>query len=211
MTDPNNAQAPQDENLLDHNYDGIQEYDNPLPGWWVAIFWGTIVWSFLYFGWYPAGPGDGVYDNLDQKLEALAAQKDQATKDKLSSIGEVSGDAASLIAMMNNADLMESQKSVWAIKCGICHVADGRGMLGLGPNMMDDHYVNVKTIEDIPKIVTEGIPGKAMTPFKGQMSEEEILMISAYVASLRGNDPDPAISFPVKEAEGEVIPPWSAD
>ena len=213
MTDPNNAQAPQDDNLLDHNYDGIQEYDNPLPGWWVAIFWGTIVWSFLYFGWYTAGPGDGVYDNLDQKLEALADQKEKATAEKLSSVGEVSGSAASLIAMMNNEELMKSQEAVWAANnCATCHVADGRGLTGLGPNMTDDTYVNIKKIEDIPGIIADGVPGKAMTAYRNQLSEQEIWMLSAYVASLRGKALDPANdAFAAKEAEGEVILPWSAD
>ncbi|MBC8405322.1 MAG: c-type cytochrome [Planctomycetes bacterium] len=214
MTDSNNptqGQAPQEDNLTDHSYDGIQEYDNPLPGWWVAIFWGSIVWSFFYFGWYTAGPGDSWLDTFNQEVEALAEQKDAAAKEQLSSLGEVSGSAASLMRMAANADLMESQKALWAVRCAVCHTADGRGMVGLGPNMKDDHYLNVKTIEDIPKIVTEGIPGKAMTPFKGLLTEQEILTISAYVASMRGSALDPSITMPVKEAEGEVIPPWSAE
>jgi cbb3-type cytochrome c oxidase subunit III len=35
--------------LLDHNYDGIQEFDNPMPRWWVYLFWATIVFSVLYW------------------------------------------------------------------------------------------------------------------------------------------------------------------
>src|SRR5512132_976391 len=46
--------------LLDHNYDGIQEYDNPLPRWWVVIFWITIIFSLLYFANVPGiGIGQG--------------------------------------------------------------------------------------------------------------------------------------------------------
>ena len=41
-----------DDRLLDHSYDGIQEYDNPLPGWWRAAFWATIVFSFGYVAWF---------------------------------------------------------------------------------------------------------------------------------------------------------------
>ena len=43
------TQDPDAEKLLDHQYDGIQEYDNPLPRWWVYIFWATILWSAAYF------------------------------------------------------------------------------------------------------------------------------------------------------------------
>ena len=45
------------EHLLEHNYDGIQEYDNPLPRWWVVLFWVTIVFSPFYILFYHAGPG----------------------------------------------------------------------------------------------------------------------------------------------------------
>lgn len=210
MTDSNNptqGQPSPEEKLLDHNYDGIQEYDNPLPGWWVAIFWGSIVWAFLYFGWYTAGPGDGWFDNLDQKMAVLEEQKEAANKEKLSSIGTVDGSAKSLLAMMNDAELMKSQESVWAIRCGACHTADGRGLVG--PNMLDDHYLRVKTIEDIPKIVTDGVLEKGMTPFKGVLTDQEILMISAYAASLRGKPLSDAVTSPAKAAEGEVIPAWS--
>lgn len=209
MTDPNNTQGQSpEEKLLDHNYDGIQEYDNPLPGWWVAIFWGTIVWAFLYFGWYTAGPGDDWFDDLDQKMAVLEEQQATAREEVLSSVGDVSGSASSLVAMMNNADLMKSQEAAWMKHCSVCHTADGRGLVG--PNMLDDNYIRVKTIEDIPKIVTEGVLEKGMTPFKGVMTDEEILMISAYVAGMRGKELSEEVATPAKAAEGDVIPPWPA-
>ena len=40
--------TPDEDRLLEHNYDGIQEFDNPMPRWWVWIFWATIVFSVLY-------------------------------------------------------------------------------------------------------------------------------------------------------------------
>ena len=46
--------------LMSHGYDGIQEYDNPLPGWWVWIFWVTIVFSLGYWAYYQLGPGPTV-------------------------------------------------------------------------------------------------------------------------------------------------------
>ena len=38
--------------LLDHEYDGIREYDNPLPGWWRFIFYASIVFAVAYFIWF---------------------------------------------------------------------------------------------------------------------------------------------------------------
>ena len=39
---------PEMDRLIEHSYDGIQEYDNPMPRWWVYSFWGTIIFSVLY-------------------------------------------------------------------------------------------------------------------------------------------------------------------
>ena len=58
--------------LLDHNYDGIEELDNPLPKWWQIIFYGTIIFSVFYVGYYEYGSGP----SSQQELEAdLAADK----------------------------------------------------------------------------------------------------------------------------------------
>ncbi|MBI5611205.1 MAG: cytochrome C, partial [Deltaproteobacteria bacterium] len=54
--------ADRDDRLLEHNYDGIQEYDNPLPGWWTALFWLTIVFAAGYWGYYQLlGMGENRY------------------------------------------------------------------------------------------------------------------------------------------------------
>lgn len=47
-----------DDKLLDHSYDGIQEFDNPMPRWWVWVFWATIVFSVAYY-FLPAPFGEG--------------------------------------------------------------------------------------------------------------------------------------------------------
>jgi len=44
-----NDNTPNQDHLLEHSYDGIQEFDNPMPRWWVYLFWATIIFSILYF------------------------------------------------------------------------------------------------------------------------------------------------------------------
>jgi hypothetical protein len=51
-SDHDRARPGEMDHLLDHEYDGIQEYDNPLPLWWLAIFWATIVFTPLYILFY---------------------------------------------------------------------------------------------------------------------------------------------------------------
>lgn len=209
MTDPaadKPVQNPTEDQLLDHNYDGIQEYDNPLPGWWVAIFIGSIIWSFIYFGWYHSGPGRTMIENYGASMERLDARRAEAAQRHLSSYGELKPDQATMLKLMADEELMASQDSVFQARCAVCHLSDGRGLVG--PNMTDDAYIHIRKLEDFIKIVTDGVIAKGMTPFKGQLSEQEIIMISAYMASLRGKPLDPAVAIPPKAAQGEVIPPW---
>ncbi len=54
-TDSNVVSETQFGPLTDHTYDGIREYDNPLPAWWTWLFIGTVVFSVLYFPYYHGG------------------------------------------------------------------------------------------------------------------------------------------------------------
>lgn len=60
MTSPNTkerkAEAQQEPPYTGHEWDGIREYDNPLPRWWLWSFYATIVWSMIYWVLYPAWP-----------------------------------------------------------------------------------------------------------------------------------------------------------
>lgn len=190
--------------LTDHSYDGIQEYDNPLPGWWKGLFWGSIFFSVLYWAWYQAGPGDGVIDRYEASVAKAEEAKAERRRAQLAGM-EIKPDAATMLALMGDEATMEAQAKVWQLKCALCHL-DGRG--SIGPNMTDDHYLNVKTLEDFPRIVENGIIEKGMTPFKGQLSDEEIVLIAAYAAHLRGKELDTSDPMPIKEAQGEVLPPW---
>ena len=62
------------ENLTDHSYDGIQEYDNPLPGWWVWLFNATIFFSIFYVVFYHMGAtGRSIHDDFDRQSAKIFA------------------------------------------------------------------------------------------------------------------------------------------
>ena len=65
-------------NILSHCYDGIREYDNPLPGWWLAIFYGSMVWSLLYALFFHLGPGLLNKDAHDAEMRELAIEAARA-------------------------------------------------------------------------------------------------------------------------------------
>ena len=187
---------PQEDNLLDHNYDGIQEFDNPLPGWWKAIFWACILFAVPYTWWYHFADGNSVYDRYEADVAAKIARE--------GGDGPVAADAAAILAAMNDPTRLALGKAKYGTICFACHAADGGGVIGLGPNMCDDSYKNITKLGDFVGVIVNGIPGTAMV---GQtLSPNEVVNVAAYMASLRGTTP----ANP-KDPEGEVIAPWAAE
>jgi cytochrome c oxidase cbb3-type subunit III len=196
-TDPNQI-ADGDAPLTGHAYDGIQEYDNPLPGWWKWLFIGTIFFSLLYWPFYHFGaPGRSVSERYDVALgENMRLQ--------FAEIGELQPNAATLVKMMNDSGWVKVGESVYRSNCASCHGIDGGGIVG--PNLTDDHYKNVREVADILKVVQQGAAAGAMPAWKSRLQLNEQILVSSYVASLRGSTP----SSP-KGAEGNVIPPWPTE
>ena len=100
------ASAPQndpaEEYLTDHSYDGIQEYDNPLPGWWKALFWGSIGFSVLYWAWYQAGPGKGVFERYEASVVAAEEAKAERQRERLAGM-ELKPDSAAVSSLASRA------------------------------------------------------------------------------------------------------------
>lgn len=175
--------------IAGHEYDGIQEYDNPTPGWWTWLFIATFIFSIFYYAYYELGTGPTIISLYEE-----AKANDYP-------FGDLSDDSASLMSYMDNAELMAYIQSEYQTKCSACHGPNGEGTTA-GPNMTDNHYKNVKSIEEIPNVIRNGA-NNVMPAWRGLISENNIIALSAYVASMRGKN----LTGP-REAEGEEIPPW---
>jgi cytochrome c oxidase cbb3-type subunit 3 len=193
-----NKIADGDAPLTGHAYDGIQEYDNPLPGWWKWLFIGSIFFSLLYWPFFHFGaPGRSVAERFDVALaENMRLQ--------FAEIGELQPNEATLVKMMNDSGWVKVGESVYRSNCASCHGIDGGGIVG--PNLTDDHYKNVREITDILNVVQQGAAAGAMPAWKSRLQLNEQILVSSYVASLRGSTPGSA-----KGAEGNVIPAWPAE
>ena len=106
-----------------------------------------------------------------------------------------------MIRFLYDESWLNFGKSTFKAHCTSCHGKDGGGLVG--PNLCDDQYKNVKDIGDILTVVQNGAKGGAMPPWKTRLSENELVLVSSYVASLRGSSP----ANP-KDPEGSVIAPW---
>jgi cytochrome c oxidase cbb3-type subunit 3 len=184
--------------LTDHEYDGIQEYDNPTPGWWWWIFFLTTVFSVAYWLVYHVGTVGGTMHDAHQG--AVAAD----LRLQFAEIGELKPDQETLLRFMHDEKWLQVGVAVFKGRCISCHGSDAAGQIG--PNLTDDHYKNVRKLEDIPFVVMDGANNGAMPAWKNQLHPNEVVLVSAYIASLRGkNLPSP------RPAEGELIAPWPTD
>jgi cytochrome c oxidase cbb3-type subunit III len=187
------------EPALLHSYDGIQEYDNPLPRWWTWVFWATIVFSVFYLMYFHVGaPGRSMDEQFQESLT-------QNTKKQYAEIGDLSSDQATLIKYMNDAKWVGVGKSVFKANCVSCHAADGGG--NVGPNLCDENFKHVKQMTDIIKVIKEGVAGGAMPAWATRLQHKnDIVLVSVYVASLRGTKPANG-----KAPDGSPIPAWPAE
>lgn len=181
--------------LLDHQYDGIQEYDNPLPSWWSWLFALSIIFSACYWFYYHIGTGPSIQDNYQAQVAAHI-------ENLIAQLGEVHPDNATILSFKDNTDWMNATKGLFVGNCSQCHSADGGG--NVGPNLTDDFYKNIKEPKDIFNVITNGVAGKGMQAWETRLSEPQRILLAAYVASLRGTTP----AHP-KAAEGSSIPGWN--
>ena len=183
------------DHLLDHNYDGIQEFDNPMPRWWVYIFWATIIYSVLYWLNIPGiGSGKGRVANYERDMAAAAA----AEAERKASQPPAGASGEQLAALTRDAAAVAVGKDVFAKNCAACHRLDGGGQIG--PNLADDAWLHGGTIDDIQRVVRDGVLEKGMPPWGKVLKPDQLDAVTAYVFTLRGtNPPDP------KAPQGEIV------
>lgn len=174
--------------LLDHEYDGIQEYDNPMPGWWVAIFWASCVFAAAYvFHYHVSGRGTSAAAEYEEDMAvARQAEAKRALGEKVSEEG--------LGKLMLDTALMTDAKLLFAQRCAPCHGDSGQGVIG--PNLTDGSWIHGGTLMEIHHTVAEGVPAKGMPPWKMQLNPMQVRELAAFVGSLRGKN------LPGKPPEG---------
>ncbi|MEA3300378.1 MAG: cytochrome-c oxidase, cbb3-type subunit III [Pseudomonadota bacterium] len=168
-----------------HVYDGIEEYDNPLPGWWFKMFVGTAVFSVIYLILYPGlGNFKGVLDwtstgewradvaAADEKYGPLFARyKDTPVED-----------------LALDPEAMKMGARLFANNCSVCHGTDGRGGYGF-PNLADGDWLYGGSPDNIHASIAQGRAGM-MTPFGQILGEAGVVDAANYVFSLSGRDHD---------------------
>jgi cytochrome c oxidase cbb3-type subunit III len=174
-TPPNKPTQDIDKNLLAHDYDGIQELDNPLPRWWVHLFCGTIVFAIAYCIYFWIGPGLSVKDQFEKDMVKYAPKKEQTTP-------LVTNDIPS------GEEWVERGKVIFISKCVSCHGQNGEGFIG--PNLTDNHWISGDgSLAAIFTVIKKGVPAKGMIAWETMLKQDELVAAANYVKSLKGTNP----------------------
>lgn len=178
--------------MIAHDYDGIQELDNSLPPWWKYGFYLTIFTAVAYM-WYYHGGGNGP-TQLDEYATEVKAGEEAKAAYLASSANNVDENTVT----MGDAAAIAEGKDLYAKNCVACHAADGGG--GVGPNLTDVYWLHGGSIKDVFKTIKYGWPDKGMKSWKDDFSPKQIASIASFVESLKGSTP----AAP-KEKQGELF------
>jgi cytochrome c oxidase cbb3-type subunit III len=167
--------------MLDHDYDGIRELDNPLPPWWKYGFYITIGVAVVYLFYFQVfGIGKNPAQEYQAEMEQAKIQKaayDATNKDKIDEDHVPMADAASLA----------KAKDIFETKCFVCHGKLGEG--GVGPNLTDNYWLHKGSLNDIYKSIKNGYPDKGMPSWSSFYTPKEISYLASYVTTLHGTNP----------------------
>lgn len=191
-----------------HQWDGIEEYNNPLPRWWVWVFYATIVWGIGYTIAYPAWPlitqatpgllGASTRADVAAEIAAVDASN-AAIKEKL-----IAADLNAFGADPELAGYAErAGAAVFRTNCTTCHGSGAAGFEGKGyPNLLDDDWLWGGTMEDIHLTITHGIRNTTdpdaryseMPKFgvDGILDETQIAQVTEHVLAISGQEHDAA-------------------
>lgn len=188
-----------------HVWDGVQEYNNPLPRWWLLIFYATIIWSVGYWIVYPAWPLITSHTNGMFQWNSRTAVKEDLADLQAQRAGIMQKLAAATPAeIVKSSELLSlaraQGRASFLDNCAGCHGVGGAGAKGF-PNLNDDDWIWGGTLDEIGKTIRHGVrsgdengrQGAPMPAFGRDklLNNTEINAVADYVSTLAGLSVDP--------------------
>jgi cytochrome c oxidase, cbb3-type, subunit III len=172
-----------------HIYDGIEEYDNPLPRWWFLMFVGTLVYGAIYLAFYP---GLGSYKGIKEWTSRgeLKMDQDKAQADLAKSFGVYA--QMPIEELIHDGRAMKMGVRLFSNNCAVCHGADGGGNFGF-PNLIDNDWLYGGKPEDIMHSIKEGRKGE-MPAWGPIIGEPNVVSVAEYVLKVSGQEHDSALA-----------------
>lgn len=168
------------EKTMGHSFDGIEEYDNPLPKWWFMLFIGTIIFAVGYLALYPGlGNWQGVLPGYDgwTQVKQWQNEVDQADAEYGPIFAKYA--AMPLNEVAKDAQAMKMGGRLFAINCSVCHGSDAKGMVGF-PNLTDKHWRWGGEPDSVKATILAGRMA-AMPAWGAIIGDEGVKNVAAYV------------------------------
>jgi cytochrome c oxidase cbb3-type subunit 3 len=147
--------------------DGIEEYDNPLPDWWLGLFWLCILWAIGYTVHYHFIANRSQEARFEAEMAAAAAMFPAA--------------AAADVVFAMTPEAIAGGEGIFTTYCVACHGQNLEGFIG--PNLLDDEWIHGNRPENLVRVIREGVLEKGMTPWEGILTPEQMNHAAAYVLS----------------------------
>ncbi len=209
-TNEKSGKKPGEVETTGHVWDAnLQEYNNPLPRWWLWGFYATVVFAVVYWFLFPAWPiggsftkglnsitfmDDGEEVSTHWNTRSLFA-KDMQTgrhavrqREMLEQVGAMEYDE--ILADVDAMSFVNAYaKGSFGTWCAACHQTGGAGVVGQYPNLRDDHWLWGGTVAEIEETLVLGRNGY-MPAFRESLSGEQLDQVASYVLSMNGYDLD---------------------
>ncbi len=175
------------EQKMGHAFDGIEEYDNPMPKWWLGLFTATIIFGLAYLIIYP---GLGNFEGIRGWTSTGQWQEEVDKANELYTPIFKAYAEQPIAELAKDSEAMKVGQRLFANNCSVCHGSTGRGSLGF-PNLTDDDWLYGGDPEAIKTTILHGrngqMPAKGLNP---NMTSSDVSNLTHYLLSFSGRSDD---------------------
>ena len=191
--------------VIDHTWDGdLKEMNNPMPGWWLSLFYLMIAFAIAYLFLYP-----GVYKGSKGWTQLTQYQQESRRVDARSAEYFRHYAGKSVEDLAKDTDALAIGRRIFLQNCAVCHATDAGGTPGSYPNLTDKDWIWGGTPENIINTITNGHTGAmpaggaliSVTPGQAPSAEDQQKLedVSNYILALGGYEHDQALAEKGKE------------
>ena len=191
--------------VIDHTWDGdLKEMNNPMPGWWLSLFYLMIAFAIAYLFLYP-----GVYKGSKGWTQLTQYQQESRRVDARSAEYFRHYAGKSVEDLAKDPDALAIGRRIFLQNCAVCHASDAGGTPGNYPNLTDKDWIWGGTPENIINTITNGHTGAmpaggaliSVTPGQAPSAEDQQKLedVSNYILALGGYEHDQALAEKGKE------------
>lgn len=168
--------------IMEHEYDGIVELDNPTPAWFMWLFYGTVVFGFVYLLNYHVFKLGKLQDE-----EYVIEMKEAAIDQKAFLAKSANRVDENSVTLTTDPEVLKSGQATFIQSCVACHGEHAQGIVG--PNLTDEYWLHGGKINDLFRTIKYGVPDKGMISWEKQLSPKQMADVANYIKSLKGTNP----------------------